>query len=126
MIRRTRSNRSGAHRLLFQPDLDLLAHGQGMWQDGPSDDSPYGARFLEALHDAIRTELTPRQREAVELFFFEGASQGDIARRFGVTQQVIHKCLYGDSREGRLVGGAVPRLRRALARYLEPSISIGP
>ena len=39
----------------------------------------------------------------------------DIARRRGVTQQVVQKALYGVTRGGRPVGGALRRLREALA-----------
>jgi DNA-directed RNA polymerase specialized sigma24 family protein len=73
----------------------------------------------DALHDAVRAAveqaLTPRQREIVEAHFFDGLSQGDIARRLGVAQQVVQKALFGDLRRGRRVGGAIARLRKALA-----------
>jgi DNA-directed RNA polymerase specialized sigma24 family protein len=70
---------------------------------------------LAALHRALAS-LTPKQRLAVELHFFEGLSQGEIARRLGLTQQVIQKRLHGVIRRGRRIGGALPRLRAALAR----------
>jgi DNA-directed RNA polymerase specialized sigma24 family protein len=73
----------------------------------------------EALEDAVRhaveNALTPKQREAVELFFFEGLSQSEIGRRLGVSQQVVQKRLYGVRRGGIIVGGALARLREALA-----------
>jgi RNA polymerase sigma factor (sigma-70 family) len=68
-----------------------------------------------AVRRAVATTLTAKQREAVELFFFEGLSQSEIARRSGVSQQVIHKRLYGASRDGVIVGGAIAKLRHALA-----------
>jgi len=72
----------------------------------------------EALRDAVRAAvagaLTNKQREVVEAHFFEGLSQGEIARRLGVAQQVVQKRLYGALRGGRLVGGAMARLREAL------------
>ena len=58
----------------------------------------------EAVREAIATTLTPKQREAVELFFFEGLSQSEIARRLGVSQQVIQKRIFGDPRRGVVVG----------------------
>ncbi len=51
----------------------------------------------------------------MELFFFEGLSQSEIARRLAVSQQVIQKRLYGTQRHGLLIGGALPKLREALA-----------
>jgi transposase-like protein len=69
----------------------------------------------EAVRHAVETALTEKQREAVELHFFEGLSQSEIARRLGVSQQVIQKRLFGDRRGGRLVGGAIATLRQALS-----------
>lgn len=73
-----------------------------------------------AVRHAVSTALTEKQREAVELFFFEGLSQSEIARRLGVSQQVIQKRLFGAPRRGTVVGGAIARLRAALA-HLAPS-----
>ena len=68
-----------------------------------------------AVRRALHTALTTKQREAVELFFFEGLSQSEIARRIGVSQQVVQKRLYGTQRRCIVVGGALPKLREALA-----------
>jgi hypothetical protein len=56
----------------------------------------------------------------VEAFFFEGLSQHEIARRLGIRQQVVNKCLHGVVRDGKHVGGALERLKRALAGRLTP------
>jgi RNA polymerase sigma factor (sigma-70 family) len=69
----------------------------------------------EEVRNAVETALTGKQREVVELFFFEGLSQSEIARRLGVSQQVIQKRIYGANRGGVLVGGAIARLRAALS-----------
>lgn len=83
------------------------------------DDDPDGDDIRsDAVRAAIATALTDRQREIVEWHFFEGLSQGEIARRLGVSQQVIHKALYGVVRRGRPVGGALRRLREVLAPVL--------
>ncbi len=68
-----------------------------------------------AVRHAVATALTDKQRQAVELFFFQGLSQSEIARRLGVSQQVVQKRLYGVTRRGVIVGGALARLREALA-----------
>jgi RNA polymerase sigma factor (sigma-70 family) len=73
----------------------------------------------EALvRKAVDTALTEKQKEAVELFFFEGLSQSEIARRLGVSQQVVQKRLYGAPRRGAIVGGAIARLRAVLGPAL--------
>ena len=106
---------SGHHRLVLVADLDSTPAGHGLWQSSSPPLSAARQQLLAAIGQAIETRLTPLQREAVQLFFFEGLSQGQIARRLGVSQQVVHKRLYGDRREGRRVGGAMTRLRSALA-----------
>jgi RNA polymerase sigma factor (sigma-70 family) len=73
----------------------------------------------DAVRRAVETALTDKQREAVELFFFEGLSQSEIARRLGVSQQVIQKRLFGVARRGIVIGGAIARLREVL-RPLAP------
>jgi RNA polymerase sigma factor (sigma-70 family) len=80
----------------------------------PEPSHDHEARDRRVRH-VVATALTPKQREAVELHYFEGLSQSEIARRLGVTQQVIEKRLHGATREGRRVGGALAKLRVALA-----------
>ncbi len=46
----------------------------------------------------------------------------EIARRLGVSQQVVQKRLYDAPRRGVLIGGALARLRAAL----EPALGQGP
>jgi RNA polymerase sigma factor (sigma-70 family) len=83
------------------------------WKKGMSDDESLERDAL--VRRAVETALTDKQREAVELFFFEGLSQSEIARRLGVSQQVVQKRLYGAQRNGTLIGGALAKLRTALA-----------
>lgn len=68
----------------------------------------------DAVRQAVATALTDKQREAVELFFFQGMTQSEIARRLGISQQVVQKRLFGVRRAGVVVGGALARLRHAL------------
>ncbi|MDP3278574.1 MAG: sigma factor-like helix-turn-helix DNA-binding protein [Deltaproteobacteria bacterium] len=87
----------------------LCSLAQGLSAPQPS------RRLTQRLRHAITRTLTPAQRVAVELYFFDGLSQSEIARRLGVSQQVIHKRIYGVDRQGRRIGGALAKLRRALA-----------
>lgn len=73
----------------------------------------------QAVREAVANALTDKQREAVEMFFFEGLSQSEIARRTGVSQQVIQKRIFGVVRRGAVVGGALAKLRVALAPLVE-------
>jgi RNA polymerase sigma factor (sigma-70 family) len=105
------------HRLILAASLDRVEATISPWSRGPSD--PRQAALCEALRRAIERELSEKQREVVDAYFFQGESQGEIARRLGVSQQVVQKRLFGASRGDKLVGGAIARLRRALG--VDPS-----
>jgi len=117
--RSCRTDRSPRREILFA-DLDRLSTDRLLFFTAEAADAEEAAsRRRDALHEAVRravqTELTDKQRRVVEAYFFEGLSQGEIARQLGISQQVVHKCLYGASRGGRTVGGALRRLELALA-----------
>ena len=95
-------------------DLDRYDATRSLW--GAEDEGSDARHALrDAVREAVATSLTDKQREVVEACFFEGLSQGEIARRLGIAQQVVQKRLFGAPRGGRLVGGAIARLREALA-----------
>lgn len=102
--------------LPFDPgDLDLLPAGL---LDAPDDETPAidaAARkaALEAIAELVRSGLTAKQREIVQLYFYDGCSQVDIASRLGISQQVVSRQLFGVVRDGRRIGGAIARLRKA-------------
>lgn len=98
-------------RLVFMADLSYVPDSGSLWT-GQGDEAHYA--MCDRVRDALREALTDKQREAVELYFFEGLSQNEIAGRLGLTQQVVHKRLFGDVREGRVVGGAMRKLRERL------------
>ncbi len=98
-------------REVLSGDLDRFDARRSLWLD----DAPSRRGLAEAVREAVATALTDKQREVVEACFFEGLSQGEIARRLGITQQVVDKRLYGATRGGKRVGGAISRLREALA-----------
>lgn len=101
-----------ARRVSLRANLDAVPSSSALWREdeAPIDD------LAERLRALVAEVLTERQRMIVEMHFFEGLSQGEIARRLGITQQVVQKALHGDARNGRRVGGALQRLRLALAR----------
>jgi RNA polymerase sigma factor (sigma-70 family) len=105
-------------RVRLSADPERLAGAHPLWENQDSSDDATAAPradLRDAVRDAVAHELTAKQREVVEAYFFEGLSQGDIARRLGISQQVVQKRLYGAPRGGKLVGGAIHRLRDALA-----------
>jgi RNA polymerase sigma factor (sigma-70 family) len=110
--------RRARRREVPSADLDRLDATSGLWapeaDGGDAPEAPRDDALRDAVRAAIATALSEKQREVVEAHFFEGLSQGDIARRLGITQQVVHKRLYGAPRGGRVIGGALRRLRAEL------------
>ena len=108
-----RPRRMRERREVLSADLDRYDATRSLWSP---DEAPTERDDLrDAVRAAVATALTDKQREVVEACFFEGLSQGEIARRLGIAQQVVQKRLFGAPRGGRLVGGAISRLREALA-----------
>jgi DNA-directed RNA polymerase specialized sigma24 family protein len=68
---------------------------------------------LGAIADLVQTGLTAKQREIVQLYFYDGRSQVEIAEALGISQQVVSRQLFGVVRDGRRIGGAIARLRKA-------------
>jgi RNA polymerase sigma factor (sigma-70 family) len=60
----------------------------------------------------IQTQLTPRQRQIIQMYFYENRTQQEIAAQLGINQQVVSKHLFGVVRDGRKVGGALKKLRK--------------
>ena len=102
--------------LPFDPgDMDALP---GDLLDAPEGESPVvdpAARkaALDAIAELVRTGLTAKQREIVQLYFYDGRSQVEIAGELGISQQVVSRQLFGVIRDGRRIGGAIARLRKA-------------
>ncbi|MCC6556141.1 MAG: helix-turn-helix domain-containing protein [Polyangiaceae bacterium] len=114
---RSPADRRAPRREILVSDPDRWACDRRLWARDAAP-SPRRQRLLAAVRAAVATALTDKQREVIEAYFFEGLSQGDIARRLGVTQQVVQKRLFGAPRNGRRIGGAILRLRGALEPLL--------
>lgn len=114
------SQKKRRKRTVLLADLSAVPESAGLWGARERDEARAREALCERVRAAVREALTDKQREAVELYFFEGLSQGEIAARLGLTQQVVHKRLFGDVREGRAVGGAMRKLRERLAPVVAP------
>ncbi len=110
-----RIERKDGPRVRLSADPERLASARPLRENSADDGDGREDDLRDAVRDAVVHSLTAKQREVVEAYFFEGLSQGDIARRLGISQQVVQKRLYGAPRGGKLVGGAIHRLRDALA-----------
>ncbi len=100
----------------FAPDILDTWH-VGAEPDEPEDPkrARLRAELVAALRELVSTRLTDRQRRIVELYFYEGRTQAEIASELRISQQVVSRQLFGVMRDGRKVGGALKRLRDACA-----------
>ena len=101
--------------LPFDPgDLDALPAGLVDLPDAPRDPEHARARreVLAGIAEVVRTGLTDKQRRIVELYFYDGRTQQEIALELGVSQQAVSRQLFGVIRDGRRIGGAIARLRK--------------
>ena len=115
----------------FNPDFWEVTISEESWQKFSSEDHLYyeepgerdrrheRAERAKALwpevQGIIHDVLTSRQREIVTLYFIYELNQRQIAERLGISQQSVSEHLYGKIRNGRAVGGALRKLRKACA-----------
>ena len=104
-------------------DPDVLARLPATEPDRPRDLEKQ--RLIDEavvqLRIIIQSGLTPRQRDIVNAYFFEGRTEAEIAQRLGISQQVVSRHLFGTLRAGRRVGGAMAKLRKlAVALGIDP------
>jgi RNA polymerase sigma factor (sigma-70 family) len=67
---------------------------------------------VDLICELIQTQLTPKQRQVIEMYFYQNMTQQQIGDALGVSQQVVSKRLFGVLRDGTRVGGAVKKLRK--------------
>ena len=69
-------------------------------------------KVLEQIRQIIATELTRRQTECVQLYFYEGKTQEEIGSILGISHRVVSQHLFGVTRNGKQVGGAINKIRK--------------
>ena len=73
-------------------------------------------QFMLKLMEIIEDELTPKQRQAIILYFFAQKTQEEIGRIMGIPHQVVSQHIHGIRRNGKKIGGAISRIRKACKR----------
>ncbi len=68
------------------------------------------------IRSLIDAELTARQREILHLYYFQNMRQEEIANILRISQSTISRHLFGTVRNGKRIGGAIPKLQRAVTR----------
>ena len=71
---------------------------------------------LPAVSGLIDTHLTDRQRDILRLYYFKGMTQVEIAEELALTQSTVSRHLFGTTRGGKKVGGAIAKLRKVLEK----------
>ena len=71
---------------------------------------------LPVVVDLMGNQLTPRQREVLHLYYFCDKTQEDIAAMLDLTQSTVSRHLFGTVRNGKKIGGAIPKLQKAVEK----------
>ncbi len=79
----------------------------------------------EALRRLMPGALTARQRQVMELYYFENRTQAQVAAMLGISQPTVSQHLRGKARNGSSVGGAHRRMRKAIRRAARKAPSGG-
>lgn len=103
---------------LEQCELEKVPNEDGLWFESREDrrmryvwEDRVAAAALRILA-AAPGRLTKKQREATLLYFCHGKTQREIAEIMGISRRVVSQHLFGITRGGRKVGGAVRKLRK--------------
>lgn len=103
---------------LEQRELEKVPNEDGLWFESREDrrlrymwEDRVAAAALRILA-AVPGCLTEKQREATLLYFCHGKTQREIAEIMGISRRVVSQHLFGITRGGRKVGGAVRKLRK--------------
>ncbi len=128
-----RSRDAGECGASFDPDfwevpvepeiLSQFAIEQGAHHESPAEPGERRRRndwigtWMPRILQALEEVLTSRQREVVRMYFLDSLTVYEIAERLGVSPPCVSQHLFGRSRGGKRVGGAIPKLRRAMEVY---------
>lgn len=97
--------------------FDQLTTEDHLWHQYASDEYRDARRverqkILKQIHQIISKELTGRQNDCVQLYFYEGKTQDEIGDILGISRRVVSQHLFGVTRDGRKVGGAINKIRK--------------
>ena len=69
-------------------------------------------QVLQQIRQIIANELTSHQARCVQLYFYEGKTQEEIGSILGIQRRVVSQHLFGVTRNGKQVGGAINKIRK--------------
>jgi ATP/maltotriose-dependent transcriptional regulator MalT len=102
--------------------LESQPLNRGLWYETEEDRARRYAfqDFFEEVRPVVRElidgQLTRRQKEVVKLYYIHGKTQEDIAAILNLSQSTVSRHLFGTVRQGKKVGGAIPKLQKVMAK----------
>jgi predicted DNA-binding protein (UPF0251 family) len=101
-----------------QADLECVPNEAGLWfESGEDRNCRYQwedrvGHLIPCIDNLIGPSLTEKQLEATVLYFKYGKTQQEISEIMGISRRVVSQHLFGITRNGRSVGGAVKKLQK--------------
>ncbi len=97
--------------------FDQLTTEDYFWYRAPDDEYMAARRakrqaVLEQIRQIIAKELTERQTECIHLYFYKGKTQEEIGDILGISRRVVSQHLFGITRNGKQIGGAINKIRK--------------
>ncbi len=97
--------------------FDQLTTEDDFWYRAPDDEYMEAQRakrqaVLEQVRQIIAKELTERQTECIQLYFYKGKTQEEIGNILGISRRVVSQHLFGVTRNGKQIGGAINKIRK--------------
>lgn len=108
--------------------LESMPNEAALWHETPEDRrnrqafKDFCQTVMPAIKELLNTLLTKKQREAFVLYYLYGKTQDEIAVILSVNQSTVSRHLFGTFRRGKKVGGALPKIKRAIAMADCPTI----
>lgn len=106
-----------------QSDLEMMPDDVGLWYESPEDQhSRYDRedlvkQLIPQIDTLLNRSLTQKQFEATVLYFKYGKTQREISEIMGISRRVVSQHLFGITRNGKSVGGAVKKLRKLCRKH---------
>lgn len=103
--------------ILDQSDLEQIPNERGIWFESVDDRvdrchiENRNLNLARTVYRVVLGSLTQKQREAVTLYFEHGKTQQEISAILGMSRRVVSQHLFGITRNGKCIGGAVKKLR---------------
>jgi predicted DNA-binding protein YlxM (UPF0122 family) len=101
-----------------QTDLEKMSSEVGLWFESTEDQELRYAwedrlrQMIPRLDTLINRGLTKKQFESMILYFKFGKTQQEISEILGISRRVVSQHLFGITRNGKSVGGAVKKIQK--------------